>query len=58
MNNVTIDLGTTNTEVSCYNSLLNQLSRQSSAVSYEYCNDWVEFDAEEYFTGIIVASNN
>ncbi len=55
MNVLTIDLGTTNIKVGCYNSRLNQLSMQSAAVNYSRNDDFVEFDPDEYFTGILAA---
>lgn len=58
MNFLTIDLGTTNIKVGCYNSTLDQLSMQSVAVNYHRDGSKVEFDPEEYFTGILTAMKN
>ncbi len=49
MNFVSIDLGTTNIKVCCYDAELNVLASVSESVVYERCGDFVEFDAEQYY---------
>lgn len=52
---ISIDLGTTNIKVCCYDKELNTLATKSKNVEYNrQGNDIVEFDAEEYYQ--IVAS--
>lgn len=46
---VSIDLGTTNVKVCCYDQQLQELSCVSENVSYDRHGDFVEFDAESYY---------
>lgn len=55
MNFLTIDLGTTNIKVSCYDSKLNQLSMHTIAVKYHRDKDIVEFEPEEYYSSVLAA---
>lgn len=52
MNILAIDLGTTNIKVSVYNSQLCPLMTLSENINYHRDNDFVEFDAEHYFSCI------
>lgn len=58
MNILTIDLGTTFIKVGCFDSELRQLSMESVAVELDYDNEWIEFDPDEYFSGILSAMKN
>lgn len=46
---ISIDLGTTNIKISCYDSSLKVLATKSENVVYERNGDFVEFDAEAYY---------
>lgn len=46
---ISIDLGTTNIKVAAYGDRLDELSIESENVNYINKNNFVEFDAPEYF---------
>ena len=58
MNIVSVDLGTTNSKSAVYNQRLQTLQIFSKAVSYDRNGDFVEFDAESYFTDILTLIQN
>lgn len=53
MNIISIDLGTTNIKAAIYNCSLSLITLLSESVTYDRDNDFVEFDANEYFNKII-----
>ena len=46
---IAIDLGTTNIKVAAYNNNLRSLNAKSTKVDYFRKDNWVEFDADEYY---------
>ncbi len=46
---ISVDLGTTNIKVCCYDTALNVLSCESGNVLYNRHGDFVEFDAPQYY---------
>ncbi len=53
MNIISVDLGTTNLKAAVYDQTLQMLHLQSEPVTYEKAGDFVEFDADEYFSQIL-----
>jgi sugar (pentulose or hexulose) kinase len=58
MNFLTIDLGTTNIKVGCFDSDFNQLSMQTVEVNYHRNKEIVEFEPEKYFESVVAALKN
>ena len=58
MNIISVDLGTTNSKAAVYDRSLQALQVFSKAVSYERNGDFVEFDAESYFSDILELIQN
>ena len=48
-----VDLGSTNIKAAIYDEKMNLVDRQSLPVSYIRENGFVEFDAEQYFAGLM-----
>ena len=46
---IAVDLGTTNIKVTAYDNDLHTLNTESITVNYDKRDNWVEFDADEYF---------
>ena len=46
---IAVDLGTTNIKVTAFDNDLHTLNTESITVNYDKRDNWVEFDADEYF---------
>lgn len=53
MRYIAVDLGTTNIKVAVYDADLKLLALQSAPVRYIYIGECVEFDAEQYYQGLL-----
>jgi sugar (pentulose or hexulose) kinase len=53
MRYIAVDLGTTNTKVAAYNEDMKMLALESSPVRYVRNGDYVEFDVEQYYQGLL-----
>lgn len=53
MNLISVDLGTTNIKTAVYDQTLQMLHLLSEPVTYQKSGDFVEFDAEQYFSMVL-----